>query len=114
MDNSNMILTGSVSPPTPLEVLKKPDSVSEQRKKEFAKNFESIFIHKLLDEMKNTIGEWGLEKDGTSKQVDGIFWTYLARDIGDNGGFGLWKDIYASLSNQEGAGSATESGGDGL
>jgi hypothetical protein len=47
--------------------------------------------------MKNTVGDWGFEKDGASQQIQGIFWLYLAQDIADKGGVGLWKDIYEFL-----------------
>jgi Rod binding domain-containing protein len=101
MDSSKLILTEAVSPPTPLEHLDRIDGASEEKKKQIAKDFESVLINKLLDEMKNSIGEWGFDKDGVSKQVQGIFWLYLARDIADNGGFGLWKDIYRFLTNAD-------------
>jgi len=101
MDSSKLILTEAVLPPTPLEHLNKIDGASEEKKKQTAKDFESVLINKVLDEMKNTIGQWGFEKDGVSKQVQGIFWLYLARDIANSGGFGLWKDIYRFLTNAE-------------
>ena len=101
MDSANLILTETVPPPTLLEQVKKIDNTCEARKKQFAKDFESVFINKLLDEMKNTIGDWGDEKDGASKQIDSIFWLHLARDIADNGGFGMWKDIYQFLIDSE-------------
>jgi Rod binding domain-containing protein len=101
MDADNLILTGMVSPPTPLEQTKNIDVASEAKKKQFAKDFESIFINKLLDEMKNTVGDWGDEKDGASKQIDGIFWLHMARDIADKGGFGLWKDVSQFITDLE-------------
>jgi len=110
METANLILTKPVLPPAPLDNLNvislykktatgqpgKINEFSEEKKKQIAKDFESILLNKLLDEMKNTIGDWGFEKDGASKQVQGIFWLYLAHDIADKGGFGLWKDIYES------------------
>ena len=108
MDNSKLILTGAVSPPTPLEQIKNIDAACEAKKKQFAKDFESVFINKLLDEMKNTIGDWDDEKDGVSRQIDGIFWLHLARDIADNGGFGMWKDIYKFLTDSEHKNTETE------
>jgi len=98
MDSAKLILTGAVSPPRPLRDLAGLDSISEEKKKQIAKDLESVFVNKLLDEMKNTIGDWGFDKDGASGQVRGIFWLYLARDIANNGGFGLWKDIYKFLT----------------
>jgi Rod binding domain-containing protein len=108
MDSSKLILTEPVSPPALLEQIKNIDAACEAKKKQFAKDFESVFINKLLDEMKNTIGDWGDEKDGASKQIDGIFWLHLARDIADNGGFGMWKDIYQFLIDSEHKNTETE------
>lgn len=71
-----------------------------------AKDFESLLTTELLDEMKNSIGSWGFEKDGASEQLNGLFWMYLGRDIGQNGGIGLWKDIYRMLQGNESHNSA--------
>ena len=101
MDIANLILTGTVPPPTSLEQMTQIDGVSEAKKKQYAKDFESVFINKLLDEMKKTIGDWGDEKDGASKQIQGIFWLYLARDLADNGGIGMAKDVYRFLTESE-------------
>jgi len=103
MDSAKLILTEPLWPPAPLENLDKSrlDGISEEKKKQIAKDFESILLSELLDEMKNTIGDWGFDKDGASQQIEGIFWLYLARDIANNGGFGLWKDIYKFLTNAD-------------
>ena len=103
MDSAKLILTEPTLPPVPLEHLDKSrlNGISEEKKEQIAKDFESVILNKLLDEMKNTIGDWGFEKDGASKQVQGIFWLYLARDMANNGGIGLWKDIYEFLTNAD-------------
>ena len=101
MDSIKLILTEDVQSPTRLMQLRQVDvnGASEQRKKQLAKDFESLLINKLLDEMKNTIGDWGFDKDGAGKQIHGIFWFYLAQEIANKGGFGLWTDVYRSLTN---------------
>ena len=101
MDSAGLILTEVVSQPIVLEKIEKTDAASEAKKKQVARDFESVFIAKLLDEMKNTIGEWGLEKDAASRQFEGIFWLYLARDVADNGGLGMAKDIYRFLTDSD-------------
>jgi Rod binding domain-containing protein len=103
MDSTKLILTEPVSPPTMLEHLDQSrlKSISDEKKKQVAKDFESVLLNKLLDEMKNSITDWGLEKDSASKQTEGIFWLYLGRNIANNGGLGLWKDIYQFLTNTE-------------
>lgn len=111
MDSVKLILTEPVSPPTLLEQLDKSrlKNISDEKKKQVAKDFESVLLTKLLDEMKKSIVDWGSEKDGASEQMHGIFWLYLARDIANNGGLGLWKDIYQSLTNAEHANTAQKS-----
>ena len=113
MDIPNLILTEPVSLPNPLENLSQTslckknaklssceiDGTSEEKNKQAAKDFESVLINKLLDAMQNTIGEWGLEKDATASQIQGIFGLYLSQHIANNGGFGLWKDIYEFLTS---------------
>jgi len=98
MDSAKLILSEAFSTPIPSEKINKADD-SEAKKIQFAKDFESVFISKLLDEMKNSIGDWGSEKDAASEQIDGMFWLFLARDLGNNGGLGMWKDIYKSLGD---------------
>ena len=109
MDISKMLLTGNVAPPAVLEQAKNIDTVSEKKKEQVAKDFESVFISKIVDQMSKTIGEWGFEKDAASKQTQGIFWLYLARDMANNGGFGLWKDIKELLDSSDQKYAQTES-----
>jgi len=111
MDGPEMILRDSVAPPSPLPDVGQVKGASELRKQQIAKDFESVLIDKLLGQMKNTIGDWGLERDQTSRQVDGIFWSNLARGIADQGGFGLWKDIYNFMSSTDSTAQATRSSG---
>jgi Rod binding domain-containing protein len=83
---------------------------SDQEKKQLAKDFESVLLTRLFDQVKASIGDWGFEEeDGASQQIQGLFWYYLAQDVADQGGFGLWQDIYQSLKDMEKAGTASES-----
>jgi Rod binding domain-containing protein len=111
MVGPELILRDSVAPPSPLPDAGELRDASDLRKQQAAKDFEAVLIDRLLSQMKNTIGDWGFERDGISKQVDGIFWSNLARGISDQGGFGLWKDIYKFLSKADAAGTTVESTG---
>ena len=111
MDSAGLILTEAVSQPIALEKIEKTDAASQAKKKQVAKDFESVFITRLLDEMKDTVGDWGFEKDGASQQIQGIFGLYLARDIADKGGVGLWTDIYEFLGGSDSANTTPESPG---
>jgi Rod binding domain-containing protein len=76
---------------------------SDEQKKQIAKDFESVLLTKLFDQVQESIGGWDLEEDGAAPQVQGLFWFYLARDVADKGGLGLWKDIYQQLPMLDGA-----------
>lgn len=101
MELSKTVLTESVLPPDIMPHTKGIEGASDEQKKKIAQDFESILLGKLLDEMNNTIGDWGEEKDQATGQIKGIFNLYMSQHIGSNGGFGLWKDIYESLSRME-------------
>ncbi len=103
MDSAKLILTEPVAAPAQLEHFDKSklNGATDEKKKQIAKDFESVLLNKLFDQMSKSVGNWGFEKDGASEQVQGIFWLYLARDIANNGGMGLWKDIYKSLTHSD-------------
>lgn len=117
MDSTDLILTENISLPAPLKNLNKADGIPEQKKEQVAKDFESVLLGKLLDEMKSYIGDWGFEKSQASEQIQGIFRLYLSRHLADNGGLGMWKDIYKTLNNpdqtnkNEGSGTKTQNAG---
>ncbi len=75
---------------------------------EVAKKFESILFNQMINEMKNTIGQWGEEKDGPSQQVHSLFWSQLGQNLGEKGGLGLWQDIHQNLFNGTDASSLLE------
>lgn len=83
-----------------------PTAHGEEEKKQLARDFESVLLTKLFDQVKESIGQWGLdeeEEDGASQQVHGLFWLYLAQDVADKGGFGMWQEIYRHFDDIEGA-----------
>jgi Rod binding domain-containing protein len=86
-----------------------PVEGGEEEKKRIARDFESVLLTKLFDEVKESIGQWGLdedEEDGASQQVHGLFWLYLAQDVADKGGFGMWQEIYQHFDDIKGANAA--------
>jgi Rod binding domain-containing protein len=112
MDSVSGLLPTEAAPmPALLNDAEKISSASADKQIKAAKDFESVFITKLLDAMESTIGDWGLENDAASKQVRGIFSIFLGRHLGQNGGFGMWKDIYKSLNNTDDTSKTVESGG---
>ena len=112
MELGKAILTEQVSPPEILPQLNSIENASEDKKKYVAKEFESLLLNRILEQMNNTIGQWGGEEDAATGQIQGIFNMYMAEHISDNGGFGLWKDIYESLTQMQQGLSAAEGGED--
>jgi hypothetical protein len=83
-----------------------PGQRCEEQKKQLARDFESVLLTKLFDQVQESIGHVSLgeeEDDGASQQIDGLFWLYLAQDVADKGGFGMWQEIYRHFSDLEGA-----------
>jgi Rod binding domain-containing protein len=98
MDGIDQILTNPVMPTTAINAGRARTDKTEK----LAKDFESILLTRLVDEMKETVGNWGLEdEDPASGQVKGLFWMYLAQDLGDKGGLGLWKDLHRFFSDMQ-------------
>jgi Rod binding domain-containing protein len=71
--------------------------LQEHRKIQSAKDFESLLIGKLVDSMKETVGNSGLLEEEGSEQMQAIFWMHLSSALSDQGGVGLWKDIYKNI-----------------
>lgn len=69
---------------------------AEEKKKQVAKDFESILIHQLLEKMKDTIPKSDLE-DSSSEQIKSMYWSFMAQAVADKGGFGLWEKIYEAM-----------------
>ena len=63
------------------------------------KGLESAFLNILFKEMDKTIGDSGLLEDESVNQTRGMFWMFLADEMGKNGGLGLWKEIERALSD---------------
>ena len=72
-----------------------------------AKDFESVLLSKVLQEMDKTIPRSGLLEGGSMEQVRSMFWSFLARDMADKGGFGLWKQLQKDMLRQYAASADT-------
>src|ERR1035437_2798920 len=58
-----------------------------------AKDFESVLLNTLLQEMGKTVEPSGILDSGMTQQVQGLFWMHLSQDLANRGGLGLWKDL---------------------
>lgn len=76
-----------------------------------ARDFESILLHKVLEEMRRSIPESGLLDSAVTQQVQDLFWFYLAQDVSSKGGLGLWRQLYGQFQQSNPAGPGGESPG---
>ena len=77
------------------EALKNIRSADQAEKA--AKDFESVLLAKVLEEMDRTIPRSGLLDGSTTEQVRSLTWSFLARDMARQGGLGLWKQIQKGM-----------------
>jgi Rod binding domain-containing protein len=112
MDGADLILTTPVMSPDLLgkvgsgEITGATGAKSADAKKteKMAKDFESVLLTKVLEEMQNTVSQFSTEEEVGSEQVKGLFTLFLARDVADKGGLGLWKDLkrfFTDLQNKD-------------
>jgi Rod binding domain-containing protein len=72
----------------------------DRRLAETAQQFESVLLHRLMEEMRRTIPESGLLEGGLSDQVQGLFWFYLAQDAAEKGGLGIGREMARQLAGR--------------
>lgn len=80
----------------------------DEQEKQIGKDFESVLLTKLFEQVQASIEDSGFDdQDSGAQQVRGMFWLHLARDVADKGGLGLWKDIYQQIKQMDGTGDLT-------
>ncbi len=94
---------GSASGPIEAMDLEAIRNASDEEKKQLAKDFEAVFLTRVFDEVKKSVQDSGFDEDVAADQVHGMFWSYLAQDVANKGGFGLWQDLYQHFQALEGA-----------
>jgi hypothetical protein len=96
--------------PAHLEVAT-PEAVadtSDLKKQGLAKDFESLLLTTLFNEFKTSVNASSFSQDTGSDQIHGMFWSFLAEDVANKGGFGLWQEIYQHFKDMEGGSAAGE------
>jgi Rod binding domain-containing protein len=89
------LLTGAAAPATPA---RDGDAASIEKA---AKDFESVLVTRMLEAMRQTVGDSGLLESAGSAQIDDLFWHYLGQEISQNGSLGLWKQIGRQMGLDE-------------
>ena len=97
------VLNSPLSENLPLSTLAVGEAVrmKDAPAEKAAKDFEAVLLHKIMESMSRTIPESGLFDSGASRQIEGLFWHYLAQEVSDQGGIGLWKELYNKMQTSE-------------
>jgi Rod binding domain-containing protein len=74
-----------------------PGAAKDRAAVKAAKDFESVLLHRLLEEMRKTVPDSELLDSPASDQMMSMFYMYLAQDTAQKGGLGLWKQIYQQM-----------------
>jgi Rod binding domain-containing protein len=101
MDINKISSSQIINQTNSLKDVKNPNNLTDTQKQEAAKKFESVLLEKMLDSMQKTVTDWDGDKSPASKQINSLFNTYLARDMADKGGLGLWKDICSFYGDRQ-------------
>lgn len=109
MELSKAFLTAPVAGPDVLPNIDGIEAAPDKKKQQIAKQFESLFLNRILEQMNNTAELFDGEDKAAAGQVRGIFNMYMSQHISDSGGFGLWKDIYKSLTQMQQQNESTNS-----
>ena len=108
IEMANLNLSAPDLTPSAAQLAAKASSAKDvQATVKAAKDFESILLHKVFEEMQHTVPKSGLLDDSATEQVQGIFWMNLAQDVAAKGGVGLWKQVYRQMQRTADAAATT-------
>jgi len=62
-----------------------------------ARDFEGIFLQRLMEAMRQTVPDSGLLSSPVTRQMEGLFWMYMAEEVARQGGVGLGDDMARKL-----------------
>ena len=86
-----------------LERLRNPSSFgninSEKKIEKVSRDFESIFLHKLLTSMRKTVPKSGLLDSFATDMYQSMMDEEISKDMSKNKGMGMGEMIYNDLSN---------------
>ena len=86
-----------------LERLRNPSSFgninSEKKIEKVSRDFESIFLHKLLTSMRKTVPKSGLLDSFATDMYQSMMDEEISNDMSKNKGMGMGEMIYNDLSN---------------
>lgn len=79
------------------------DAKTAEQLKSVAQQFETVLLHQVVKQMKETVDYSSLdEEDESGEQINSMYWSFMADAVGQQGGFGLYKAIYQDLATSHG------------
>ncbi|NLW83481.1 MAG: hypothetical protein GXY41_03605 [Phycisphaerae bacterium] len=79
------------------------DARTAEQLRSTAQQFETIFLHQILKQMKESVDYGSFdEEDESGEQIQSLYWSFMADNIGSQGGLGFWKTIYNDLATAQG------------
>ena len=79
------------------------DARTAEQLRSTAQQFETIFLHQILKQMKESVDYGSFdEEDKSGEQIQSLYWSFMADNIGSQGGLGFWKTIYNDLATAQG------------
>ena len=109
MDISHILLTQPTVPPhepaavTALSGVGKDPAQTAEQLRQAARQFETVFVHQILKQMKESVDYASLdEEDESGEQIQSMYWSFMADSIGQQGGLGFWKAIYDDMASAQG------------
>lgn len=108
MDISKLLLKSSMPLTEPTlksvdPIATRDDAKTAEQIKSVAQQFETVLLHQVIKQMKETVDYTSLdEEDESGEQINSMYWSFMADAVGQEGGLGLWKSIYQDLATSHG------------
>ena len=110
MDITNVLLSRppSLSPEPPAGPVTRRAETDDQAQtaaelRAAAQQFETVFVHQILKQMKESVDYASLdEEDESGEQIQSMYWSFMADNVGQQGGLGFWTAIYDDLARAQG------------
>ncbi len=75
------------------------NSSDDEKLRSTCKQFESIFVNMLMENMRRTVGDGGLVEKSQAREIfEGMLDEEIAKEVSRGEGIGLAKMMYAQLS----------------
>lgn len=101
--NTPLVQPSQTPRAAPPEAAADDEAGTAQQLRTVAQQFETVFLHQIVKQMKETVDHTSLdEEDESGEQIQSMYWSFMADAMGQQGGLGFWKTIYEDLAAAKG------------